>query len=268
MDFKKSSLDEIAMNFISDRTYNNLYGDMDKLKEMYQNGDPFPFLVFDNLIDDSLLTSVAAQFPEPCDAWWKYDNVLERKFARDDIRKLPTIIRNFIHELMEKEFVTFLERMTGIEGLIVDHHLNGGGLHQHARGGKLDIHADYNYHPKTYLDRRINVLIYLNENWKPEWKGNLEFWDKHMTNPVASIVPLFNRMVIFNTTDDSLHGLPDPLECPDGVTRKSIALYYYTNGRPENERSRPHSTLYRRRPDDPIDSATEELRLKRAIRRV
>lgn len=256
------------MNFITDETYDNLYNDLNRLSSMYQSDGPFPYMILDDIIDADLLKVVSDQFPETNSSWWKYDNVLEKKYAKDNIREFPIIIRKFIHELMEKKFVDFLEKLTGIDGLIVDHHLNGGGLHQSVRGGKLDIHADYNYHPKTKLDRRLNVIVYLNENWSPDWKGSLELWNKDMTACQASIPPFFNRMVIFSTTDDSFHGFPDPLECPDYITRKSIALYYYTNGRPEHERSTPHSTLYRRRPCDPVDEETDELRRKRSIRRV
>jgi Rps23 Pro-64 3,4-dihydroxylase Tpa1-like proline 4-hydroxylase len=169
---------------------------------------------------------------------------------------------------MENRFVNFLEKLTGIEGLITDHTLNGGGLHQILRGGKLDIHADYNYHPITQLDRRLNVLVYLNENWHPGWGGNLELWNKDMSSCEKSIEPFFNRVVIFSTNDDSFHGHPDPLECPETESRKSIALYYYTNGRPESERSAPHSTLFKRRPCDPVIPEYEDLRKQRAVRRV
>lgn len=256
------------MKFITHKKYSELYELLETDKIFYKNGIPFPNIVMDDIFDSIILNSVDANFPKPGEDWWKYYNPLEKKYAKDNINDFPCIIRDFIHELMGKMFVDYLEKLTGIEGLVVDHHLNGGGLHQHGREGKLDVHADYNYHPKTGLHRRINVLVYLNQNWDPKWKGQLEFWDKDMTECKKSIDPIFNRMVIFNTTDDSLHGLPDPLECPEGIFRKSIAMYYYTKERPTHERTSPHSTLYKRRPQDPLDEATEELRKQRAIRRI
>lgn len=239
------------------------------LSKAYQEAEPFPHIVIDDLLDQETLKEVSDSFPDPKDkAWWSYNNVLEKKLALDDPGKMNLFTRCLIHELMEKRFCKFLEGLTGINGLIVDQTLNGGGLHQIVRDGKLDIHADYNFHPVTRLDRRLNVLLYLNPNWQPEWKGNLELWDAEMSRCVKSIEPKFNRLVIFSTTDTAFHGHPDALECPINVSRKSMALYYYTNGRPQCEQSKPHSTVFRRRPHDPIDQETEELRIQRATRRL
>lgn len=234
----------------------------------YQKNKPFPHLVLDQAFSDETLRSIRNFFPLPDTSWWLYDNVLERKFAKNDLSTLADPIKQFIYYLNSHEFISLLEKITGIQGLIADHTLNGGGLHQIARGGKLDIHCDYNYHPITALDRRVNVLIYLNRDWLPEWKGNLEFWNEDMTECVKSIAPIFNRMVIFSTTDRAYHGHPEPLECPEGITRKSVAMYYYTNGRPAPERTEPHSTRFMKRPQDPISEELEKLREKRAIRRL
>jgi Rps23 Pro-64 3,4-dihydroxylase Tpa1-like proline 4-hydroxylase len=138
----------------------------------------------------------------------------------------------------------FLETLTGIDGLVPDPYFGGGALHQIVPGGFLKVHADFNWHPKLRLDRRLNMLVYLNRGWRPEWGGALELWDGEMAGPVASILPLFNRTVVFTTTDSSFHGHPRPLACPDGTTRKSVSLYYYSNGRPESERSAPHDTIF------------------------
>ncbi|TYO60757.1 2OG-Fe(II) oxygenase, partial [Bradyrhizobium hipponense] len=144
----------------------------------------------------------------------------------------------------------FLERLTGIEGLIPDPYLLGGGLHMIPRGGRLAIHADFNIHKKLRLDRRLNLLLYLNYDWKEEWGGALELWDKDVKTKERAYLPIANRMVVFSTTDTAYHGHPDPLRSPKGKYRRSIALYYYTNGRPEDERSADHSTIFRMRPNE------------------
>lgn len=257
------------MEFISEDMYDWLRERSGVLHWEYINAKPFPHLVLSSILDPLFIKSVAEKFPEPIDGkWWKYENVLEKKLARNDIHKLPYTIRAFIHELMENRFVSLLEKITGIEGLIVDHTLNGGGLHQIVRGGKLDIHADYNYHPITRLDRRLNVLVYLNQDWKPGWNGSLELWDSEMKECVKSIPPLINTMVIFGTTDNAYHGHPEQLECPYNESRKSVALYYYSNGRPVEEQTSPHSTVFKRRPKDPLNNEVEELRKNRAQKRV
>lgn len=267
MDFKEPHLDDLMHRFIPFWFDTEIR--IQSLKEEYQNSKPFKNLVIDSFFVEPLFNLVSISFPEPDQTkWWNYDNPLEKKLAKDQIKDVNKMIRFLINELMENRFVSFLEKITGIEGLITDHTLNGGGLHQIVRGGKLDIHADYNYHPITRLDRRLNVLIYLNKNWKSEWKGNLEFWDSEMKACQKSIEPIYNRLVIFETNDHSYHGHPDPLQCPDHITRKSIALYYYTNGRPEHEKSSPHSTLYQKRPQDPNNPEIDELRKKRSIKRI
>jgi len=235
--------------------------------EVYQKNIP-PHVVIDDAFLFSHIDQIEKCFPKPGNDWWIYDNPLEKKFAFNCIEQMPEPIVEVIHYLNSRPFIDQLEKLTGITGLIADPFLNGGGLHQIARGGKLDIHADYNYHPVTKLDRRLNVLLYLNRHWQEEWGGHLEFWDPEMTYCMKKISPLFNRLVIFSTTDQSFHGHPDPLNCPEDRTRKSIALYYYTWGRPSHEKSPPHSTLFKRRPQDPIVAEIEELRIARGIKRL
>ena len=141
--------------------------------------------------------------------------------------------------------------MTGInEILIPDPYLIGGGLHELRNDGFLNIHADFNRHPKMKLDRRLNILIYLNKDWKNEYGGQLQLWDKNMKKCEQNIVPTFNRMVIFSTTDSSYHGNPIKVCHPKLISRKSIAMYYYSNGRPSSENQLgDHSTIFRKRPD-------------------
>ena len=151
--------------------------------------------------------------------------------------------RWLLYQLNSSVFVNFLEELTGVGGLIPDPHFEGGGLHQIERGGFLKIHADFNRHPKLNLDRRLNLLLYLNEDWKDDYGGHLELWDREVARCVKRIAPVFNRCVVFTTTDFSFHGHPEPLACPPAVTRKSLALYYYSNGRPARSRPVERGTL-------------------------
>src|SRR5581483_6543461 len=117
------------------------------------------------------------------------------------------------------------------DGLIPDPYFTGGGLHQIERGGYLKIHADFDRHEKLGLQRRLNVLVYLNRDWDESYGGALELWDRAMTHPVVRVLPVFNRCVVFSTTDQSYHGHPEPLTCPPDRRRRSLALYYYTAAR-------------------------------------
>ena len=140
--------------------------------------------------------------------------------------------------------MAFLEKLTGIAGLIPDPHLRGGGLHEIRRGGSLGVHADFNFYKRLNLFRRLNLLLYLNENWSEEWGGHLELWDRTGKRCMQRIAPIFNRAVIFDTSNFSYHGHPHPLECPDNRSRKSLALYYYTVEAPADEDRTPHTTLF------------------------
>lgn len=242
--------------------------DFRTLKKEYERNKPFSHIVMDDFFNPVEMKEVESKFPESDNgSWWSYSNALERKFARTDLENFPFQIQLLIHELQSNLFVSFLEKLTGIDGLIVDHTLNGAGLHQSVRGGKLDLHVDYNYHPVTRLDRRVNVLVYLNSGWKPEWGGALELHSRN--SPIVRMIsPTLGRMVIFGTTDSNIHGHPDPLECPNSKTRKSIALYYYSNGRPRCERRAPHSTVFLPRPGEPLDPEKQKLRMLRAKKRL
>ena len=150
---------------------------------------------------------------------------------------------------MSPRFVTWLEQLTGIPALLPDWTMDGGGLHQTLRGGHLNIHADFStHHVHENWARRVNILLYLNDEWRDEWGGHLELWDKDMSSVQGRVSPKGNRMLVFTTSEDSFHGHPDPLVCPEDVARRSMALYYFT----EEERAVRRSTDYRARPQDGV----------------
>lgn len=219
----------------------------------YVNASPFPHIVLDNIFDNSVLNLIVQEFPKMQDGMkGKSNNKTLNKLSFRQPEKLSLfepVTREFSEELNSKEFCIFLEKLTGIQHIKSDPYLEGGGPHEIKRGGFLKMHVDFNIHPITDLDRRINVLVYLNDNWKEEYKGHLDLWDTEMGTLKTSILPIINRMVIFSTTETSWHGHPDPLLCPDDTSRKSLAFYYYTDPVPGKERS-GHSTIYKRRYDN------------------
>ncbi len=197
------------------------------LSTEYQAGNPFPFISIDNFLPEEILNRVLAEFPQDFQREQKRSQELYKGHYEPD--NIPAgFTRALFYSFNSRPFLSFLEALTGIEGLIPDPYFLGGGLHETSRGGCLGIHADFNLHKKMKLHRRINVLVYLNKDWEKEYKGDLELWSKDMKEKVHSIPPVFNRCVVFNTDDNSFHGHPDSLECPADRTRKSIALYYYT----------------------------------------
>jgi Rps23 Pro-64 3,4-dihydroxylase Tpa1-like proline 4-hydroxylase len=217
-----------------------------KYQQAYSHAAPFPHIVIDNFLPESILNQILTEFPQPEAINWKqFDTTTEKKLASNSELQMGEATRLLLYQLNSSTFINFLENLTGIEGIIPDPHFVGGGLHQIQRGGYLKIHADFNQHRKLKLDRRLNLLIYLNKDWQEEYGGHFEMWNAEMTRCEQKILPIFNRCVIFSTTDWSYHGHPHPLNCPEGRTRKSLALYYYSNGRPLEEVSERHSTIFK-----------------------
>jgi hypothetical protein len=217
--------------------------------EAYKTNKPFPHIYFDDFLPVSAAEAALRDFPEPKQlAWAEFDRPKERKLAFDEVERLPRSVREVLYFLNSRPMVRFLEVLTGIDGVISDPYYVGGGLHQIKPGGNLEVHVDFNRHNKFKLDRRINLLIYLNKNWKEEYGGHFELWNRDMSAAEQKILPIFNRCAIFSTTEFSYHGHPTPLACPPDRTRKSMATYYYSNGRPEEEISGEHTTLFQTRP--------------------
>jgi len=216
------------------------------LAASYRDAQPFPHVAVDGLFDDEALDAVLREFPGPEQMQWtRFDNPLEKKLGFFyETSTVSDTVRRFLDAMNSFEMLLWLEALTGIDGLIPDPYFGGGGLHQIEPGGFLKVHADFNVHPKLKLDRRLNMLIYLNKDWREEYGGHLELWDRDGRGCVKRILPVFNRAVVFSTSDASYHGHPHPLTSPPGVTRKSISLYYYTVGRPPAERSAPHDTIF------------------------
>lgn len=222
------------------------------LKDRYQSAEPFPHIAIDNFLDQATFDRLAADFPGPDeDIWYKFRSGKENlKLQSRDHRDLPWGYKLLFNEVNGPDFVRFLEELTGIDNLVPDPHLYGGGLHQTLPGGHLGMHVDYNFHSDWKLDRRLNAILYMNSDWEDEWGGQLELWDKDMLNCIERISPKPNRLVVFSTSEISWHGHPSPLACPPGRTRRSIALYYYSNGRPQHERGDAHNTVFRERPGE------------------
>lgn len=214
----------------------------------YRGAAPFPHVVIDDFLEPDLAEEASAAFPIADDEIWiHYSHYNSDKHGLTKIDVIPEPMRSILMTLNSPRFLRHLEKLTGIDGLLADPDLEGGGLHQSQVGGYLNVHADFTVHPiRRDLRRRVNLLVYLNDDWKDEYEGHLELWSRDMKTCHARISPLLNRCVIFDTDVDSYHGVPEPLRCPPDRTRNSMALYYYTFD--ESARLRP--TNYRARPTD------------------
>jgi Rps23 Pro-64 3,4-dihydroxylase Tpa1-like proline 4-hydroxylase len=220
--------------------------------EEYKANQPYPHIYLDNFLPLDVAEAALRDFPEPKEVdWLAYKDVNQhKKLAFDAVEKLPASIRDVLYFLNARPMLKFLETLTGIQSVLPDPTYAGGGLHQIRPGGLLEVHADFSYHNGLRLDRRINVLIYLNKDWKEEYGGHFELWDREVKRAEKKILPIFNRCAIFSTTSVSFHGHPVPLACPPDRNRKSIATYYYSNGRPEEDPklTHKHEVAFQQRP--------------------
>ena len=196
----------------------------------YRSADPFPHAAFDGLIDDELLERVVAEFPSDDSNEWELRE-LEAKSKSKQIagpqQRIGPYTRQLFGLLSSPRFLRFVEELTGIRGLIPDPYLHGGGLHEIKSGGYLELHSDFNWHGHLHMYRRLNLLLYLNKDWKEEYEGALELWDSRLEKSVK-YYPLWNRLVIQHVTADAMHGFPARIQCPDTMSRKSLAMWYYT----------------------------------------
>ncbi|GGH29803.1 2OG-Fe(II) oxygenase superfamily protein [Cribrihabitans marinus] len=212
----------------------------------YQSKTPFHYGGYDGFLDPAILERVIAELDELPEAETSFDRPQEKLKTSYVPERLPDYTRRLFYALNSRPVLGFLEELTGIKGLIPDPYFAGGGIHVVANGGHLDIHADFNHHAGLNLERRVNLLIYLNKGWKADYGGSFEVWNDDMTERMASFVPEFNRMCIFSTSSTSWHGNPEPVNHPDGQPRRSIALYYYTATWDSTRKS--HDTLFKPRP--------------------
>jgi Rps23 Pro-64 3,4-dihydroxylase Tpa1-like proline 4-hydroxylase len=214
--------------------------------QAYQQGTPYHHICIDNFLPTDVIEHVRADLKQLPDAEASFSRAQENLKSSYNPERLPEYTRNLFHVFNARQFILFLEELTGIKGLIPDPYYVGAGIHKTLNGGHLDIHADFNVHKQMHLERRLNVLIYLNKDWKEEWGGSFEIWDKQMTKKEASFIPLYNRMVCFSTGSDTFHGNPEPVNHPDGEPRQSIALYYYTATWDDTRKA--HTTIFKPRP--------------------
>lgn len=217
--------------------------------EHFSAAEPFPHIVIDGFLRKAAAQELAEVFPGPDDAqaWDLFGaHGYEVKRGTSDETHFPEPLRHAIHQLNSGPFVAYLEALTGIDHLLPDPHLVGGGLHLSRQGDHLGIHADFNWHQRLQAHRRLNLLIYLTpQTWQESCGGALELWRTDASEKFCTIAPDFNRAVLFVTRSDTFHGHPEPWAAPAGVFRKSIAMYYYTSNRPANEVRPEHSTLYK-----------------------
>lgn len=227
--------------------YGKLNALAEKSERNFREAAPYPHTQIDDFLEPEAIGALYREYAE-ADEWLSYNHYNEKKSGLTRLEAMGPDTQNIIRELSSPEFLAFLEKLTGIDGLIADPDLDGGGLHRILPGGYLNVHADFQSHTnRRNWSRQINLLLYLNRDWQDEWEGFLELWEPDMSAATVRIRPDYNKCVLFHTTADSLHGHPTPLKCPPSESRKSLALYYF---RDEGKTLKLQPTNYMSRPED------------------
>ncbi len=226
--------------------------------QQYRHAEPFPHIVIDDFIPPQTVDLILQESEIPDDRIRPDDDTefLEKnynaQFRKDWLSmeiRFGINVRRLYWELNSADFVQFLQTLSGIDAIIPDPYRAGGGIHNTRPGGFLMVHADYNRQPETDLDRRLNIIIYLNKDWQDDYGGHLELWSEDMQHCVKKVAPIAGRAVIFSTGSYTWHGHPEPLQCPPHQSRKSISAFYYSNGRPAGRDSQPHMTVWKQTPE-------------------
>jgi len=229
--------------------------DRESLRSQFAAARPFPFAKIDGFLDPDFAGRVASSYPAFETALGQgatFKTVNEKKKVQiTDATLFPAPVAQLNDALASPGFLADLSFITGIPELLADPELVGGGMHLTGPGGRLDVHLDFNYIEERKLHRRLNLLIYLNPKWSPEWGGQIQLWDKDVEHCAASFDPVFNRCVIFETSNISFHGVV-PVSASAPMPRQSFATYFYTRAAPAHWDGTAHSTIFKARPEEKL----------------
>jgi 3,5-epimerase/4-reductase len=253
--------DENKANFFGD--WKN---DLTSLREKFQNAEPFGNVVIPNFLNSEFAELLYNEFPENTEDWHFYNNPIEVKYAYDDIKNLPKNLKKIFYLLSTKEITKIISKISGIEDIEFDPYLHGAGLHVHPRNGRLHMHLDYEKHPFSQKERRLNIILYLSKDWDPEWNGETQLWNQDVTECVVKSPVVFNTAFLFTTDSNSWHGLPEKISCPPNIFRKTLAYYYVSplTSIPDTQKKGCDESGYRlkayytKRPNDTVDERINE----------
>jgi hypothetical protein len=226
---------------------------IDDLTAQFGTAQPFRHVVIDNFLAPQFCQELIAQFPpfESGDARNERGEMAGKSVVPGIVR-LGSAYNSFDRLMRDAEFLSLMGRLTGIRGLLYDEDYIGGGTHENRSGQELDSHVDFNFHPRLGWHRRLNLIVFLNPQWDEAWGGCLELLREPSAEAGTIVTPVANRAVIFETTESSWHGFPIIRTPPgSGITRKSLAVYFYSHDRPAAEIAASHGTYYYQRPLPP-----------------
>jgi Rps23 Pro-64 3,4-dihydroxylase Tpa1-like proline 4-hydroxylase len=242
---------------------------IDSLRDQYVTAKPFEHIIIDNFLDAEYAEQIFHLFPNLNETWHEYKNPIEVKYTFDDVNVLNSKIKNYFYYLSTPEIINIMQSITKIDELEYDTFLHGAGLHLHPRCGRLNIHLDYEKHPYSGKERRLNIILFMTKNWNSNWNGANELWNCDVSQCITKTDVKFNRAIIFKTNDVTWHGLPDKILCPENTFRKSLAYYYVSplNTKKTEDEYRKKAKFIKR-PQDPDNEKINKLYDIRSNRRI
>jgi len=242
---------------------------IETLQEAYSKAQPFEHIIIDDFLDEAYAEKIFQRFPTINDAWHEYKNPIEVKYTYDNINDLNVEIKNYFYYLSHPEMIQMMQKITSINDLEYDEFLHGAGVHMHPRYGRLNIHLDYEKHPYSGKERRLNIILFMSKEWNTDWNGANELWNDDVSQCIKKTNVKFNRAIIFKTNDISWHGLPDKILCPENIFRKSLAYYYVSPlNTKKNENEYRKKAKFTKRLQDPYNENLQTLYDLRSNRRI
>jgi len=234
MEIKKINSDYLKkINELDEKDIIKNFGDwvnnLSELKIKFKNAEPFEHIVIDNFLNIEYANEIEKLFPTNFDDWYHYCNPIEVKYAFDNINILDEKLKNYFYFLSSNCIINLVKDITNIHNLEFDDYLHGAGLHAHGNNGRLNIHLDYEKHPFSGKERRLNIIYFSTKDWNPNWNGANELWNSEVSKCIKKTEVKFNRAIIFKTKEISWHGLHKKIKCPENIFRKTLAYYYVSD---------------------------------------
>jgi Rps23 Pro-64 3,4-dihydroxylase Tpa1-like proline 4-hydroxylase len=231
---KKTILDRVESEFFN--TY--------ELQQRYRAHPCYSLIEIKNFLPIDVTRKLARELDEiPLEDCKNFTRRGSNMYEHNRLQDTP-VADEVVHALHSSQFINWLQKVTDTVDIIPDPHLIGAGYSKAYKGDSLKVHTDFNWNDELRLHRRLNCIIYLNENWKDKYGGHLEFWDTQNENMLSTIKPDAGNLLIWSYHNLAYHGYPDPMMCPENEPRRNLRLFYYVSNAKPDDKHPPHRSLY------------------------
>ncbi len=222
----------------------NKFKDYTTLNQEFLSTQPHPIIVLDEFFPLETAQSLQKECESiPSEHWTEFTRRGSYMKECKNLNYSPEAVK-IVNQLNSSNGLIWLEKITGIQGLLPDPHLTGAGYSRSFNGDSLKSHTDFNWNDQLRLHRKLTLIVYLSEDWKEEYNGHIEFYDDDNQRVIQRIFTKFNRCVIWQYHKRGFHGYPTPIQCPEHISRNTLRLFYYISNSQYLEDDPPHRSLY------------------------